>query len=155
MRTPLASTPRGVSSRMGIVLLLALSPALAGSFQLNNPSNDPNSRFGAEVRTLATGNIVVTDPALTVNSNQFAGAVYLFNGSTGALISTLTGTAPYEAVGWGGIGVLTNGNFVVLSNCGAVDPAHPGYSATSIIPWSRSRPLAVLESSRASTGSPI
>ncbi|HLJ46478.1 MAG TPA: BACON domain-containing carbohydrate-binding protein [Bryobacteraceae bacterium] len=127
-----ACTRKSVPSGLGITLLLAVSAASAATLQLANPSNDPSSRFGAEVRTLANGNFVVSDPVLTVNGVQAAGAVYLFNGSTGALISTLTGTAANEAVGGGGIGVLTNGNFVVFSNYGAVDATHPGYSSTFV-----------------------
>jgi hypothetical protein len=96
-----------------------------------NPSKDPSSRFGAEVRMLANGNIVVSDPTLNVSGNERAGAVYLFNGTTCALISTLTGTGPDESVGGGGIGVLTTGNFVVLSNYGAVGPTS-GFSATFV-----------------------
>jgi hypothetical protein len=111
------------------------SPGPSGptQFTLSNPSQDPSSRFGAEVRTLpVNGNIVVTDPVLTVNGVARAGAVYLFNGRTGALISTLAGTATDEAVGGGGIGVLTNGNFVVFSDFGKVDANHLGYSATFV-----------------------
>jgi hypothetical protein len=61
---------------------------------LVDPSSDPSSRFGTEVRTLAKGNIVVTDAVLTVNKVPAVGAACLFNGPTGALIGTLTGTPP-------------------------------------------------------------
>jgi uncharacterized protein DUF5650/chitobiase/beta-hexosaminidase-like protein len=97
-----------------------------------NPSADASSRFGAEVRTLASGNLVVTDPSLTVGGHTLAGSTYLYNGKTGELISTLSGTADNEAVGQGGIGVLTNGNFVVVSNFGAADGSHPGHGITFV-----------------------
>ena len=45
-----------------------------------------------------------------------AGAVYLFNGSTGALISTLTGSSANDKVGSGGVKALSNGNYVVVSS---------------------------------------
>jgi len=111
---------------------LSITSAFANKIPLVNPSNDPSSHFGAEVRTLANGNVVVSDPTLTVGGMAKAGAVYLFNGQSGALISTLTGTASNEAVGGGGIGVLTNGNFVVFSNYTPVDASHGGFSATFV-----------------------
>ena len=54
-----------------------------------------------------------------------AGAVYLFNGFTGALISTLRGSSANENVG-SGVTALSNGNYVVTSpvwNNGAVNSA--------------------------------
>ena len=100
-----------------LIAVAALIPVklLCATLPLMNPSSDPGSRFGAEVKTLVNGNVVVTDPALTVNGFPLAGAVYLFNGASGALMSTLTGSAANEMVGGGGIGVLTNGNFVAIS----------------------------------------
>lgn len=44
------------------------------------------------------------------------GAVYLLDGATLAIISTLTGSVASDQVGNGGIRVLTNGNFVVMSS---------------------------------------
>ncbi|HCO26549.1 MAG TPA: hypothetical protein DIT97_27370, partial [Gimesia maris] len=54
--------------------------------------------FGHSVVTLSTGNIVVTDPSY----NNWSGAVYLFSGESGELISTLTGDS-YEQIGSGGV----------------------------------------------------
>src|SRR5262249_35413655 len=54
-----------------------------------------------------------------------AGAVYLFNGATGALISTLRGSSAFNQVGSGGVTALTNGNYLIHSprwdNGGVVD----------------------------------
>ena len=87
-------------------------------FNLTNPAS--GGTFGSQVVVLSTGNIVVTDP--TVNNN--AGAVYLYDGASGALISTLSGNAG-DQLGSGGLTVLTNGNYVVAdpainNNTGAV-----------------------------------
>ena len=109
LKTSLLAAILAASSRAGA------APPPTTVMPLVNPSADPSSRFGAEVQTLSNGNIVVTDPTLTVNGFPLAGAVYLFNGASGALISTLTGSAANEMVGGGGIGVLTNGNFVAIS----------------------------------------
>src|SRR5690242_5598649 len=76
-------------------------------YDLTNPAT--GGAFGTQVVTLPGGNVVVTDPY--VNGN--AGAVYVYNGTTGALLSTLSGSSAGDAVGSGGVTVLANGNFLV------------------------------------------
>ncbi len=61
------------------------------------------------------GNIVVTSPNDNFGGMGGTGAVYLYNGTTGALISTLFGTVAGDQVGSGGVTQLTNGNYVVSS----------------------------------------
>ena len=61
-------------------------------------------------QVLSNGNIIVDEQY----ANRSAGAVYLFNGSTGALISVLTGTATSQK-GHTDILLLANGNFVLSS----------------------------------------
>jgi Repeat of unknown function (DUF5650)/Domain of unknown function (DUF4214) len=61
-------------------------------------------------QVLSNGNIVVDEQY----ANQSAGAIYLFNGSTGALISVLSGTATSQK-GHTDILLLANGNFVLSS----------------------------------------
>src|SRR5205085_1647120 len=58
--------------------------------------------------------VVVTSPYDDAGGTD-AGAVYLFNGKTGALISTLTGSHANDQVGSAGVVALVNGNFVVSS----------------------------------------
>ncbi|MBK7958032.1 MAG: T9SS type A sorting domain-containing protein [Bacteroidetes bacterium] len=79
---------------------------------INGPSG--SGQFGKTVTVLPNGNYVVTDP-LFDNSLTDVGAVYLYNGATHALISTLTGSTANDQVGSGGISILTNGNYVVRS----------------------------------------
>ena len=74
-----------------------------------------SGRFGAGVTVLANGNYVITDPGWINGAQEFAGAVYLYNGATHDLISRLTGSSAGDQIGSGGITPLTNGNFVVLS----------------------------------------
>jgi len=69
--------------------------------------------FGTSVAVLPNGNIVVADPDASGNGAQ-TGAVHLY-APNGALISTLSGAAANDRVGSGGMRVLANGNFVVLS----------------------------------------
>jgi hypothetical protein len=71
--------------------------------------------FGSSVTLLPNGNIVVTDPRFDAGAVIDVGAVYLYNGATRALISTLTGSSANDQVGSAGITVLTNGNYVVRS----------------------------------------
>ncbi len=78
-------------------------------FNLVNPGS--GGAFGTQILTLATGNEIVTDPS--VNSSK--GAVYLFDGRTGALLGTLQGSSNGDQVGSNGVTALTNGNYVVSS----------------------------------------
>ena len=80
-------------------------------FQLVNPTPSATDNFGAAVVPLSTGNVLVTDPGDdSVAAN--GGAFYLYNGITGALISTMTGSTANDEAG-SAVMVLTNGNFVV------------------------------------------
>ncbi|MCB1206322.1 MAG: hypothetical protein KDN18_18820, partial [Verrucomicrobiae bacterium] len=79
-----------------------------------DPHPDAGNRFGADVVMLSTGNVVITAPFDDAGGSD-AGAVYLFNGATGALISTLTGSTAGDKVGSSGVTALSNGNYVVRS----------------------------------------
>ncbi len=92
-------------------------------YELVNPA--PGGGFGDNINVLNTGNILVLDPA----ANNRMGAVYLFNGSNGSLISTLTGsTSATNGVGGDFVGsgpfngpsgnyveILANGSYVIQS----------------------------------------
>jgi len=79
-----------------------------------DPSPSAGNGFGSTILPLSTGNVVVTAPLDDAGGTD-AGAVYLFNGSTGSLISTLKGASANNNVGSGGVIALSNGNFVVKS----------------------------------------
>src|SRR5205085_228410 len=81
-------------------------------FEFVDPNADAGD-FGTTVVSLASGNVVITDDFDSFAAAG-AGAVYLFNGTTGGLISTLTGSTANDAVGTG-IMALSNGNYVVGS----------------------------------------
>lgn len=92
----------------------------AVGFQFADPHPEHGNRFGETVTPLTNGNVVVTSPnddlsGGSVTANTGAGAVYLFDGVTGNLISTLSGAASGDQIGSGGVTALTNGNFVVDS----------------------------------------
>ena len=79
-----------------------------------DPDPAAGNKFGYTIVPLSTGNVVITSP-FDGFSGASAGAVYLFNGATGALISMLRGSKADDAVGCGGVTALTNGNYVVYS----------------------------------------
>ena len=79
-----------------------------------DPNPHEGNRFGDSVVPLSTGNVVVTSPFDDAGGSN-AGAVYLFNGATGALISTLRGSHAGDIIGVGGALALANGNFVIQS----------------------------------------
>ncbi len=83
--------------------------------------------FGANITILPNGNFVVIDSAFASGALAKVGAVYLFDGKTRALISTLTGSQANDQVGSDGITVLNNGNFVIRSRSWANgSPANAG-----------------------------
>lgn len=92
------------------LLLVKLSPAQ--DFEITAPVGTDNF---SQVVVLPNGNFVATDPYYDYNSNTDIGAVYLYDGNTKALISTLKGSRTNDRIGNGGIRVLKNGNYVISS----------------------------------------
>ncbi len=82
-------------------------------FDIHGPSG--SGKFGSSVTVLPNGNFVVTDAYFDLGGVMDVGAVYLYNGASGALISALTGSTADDEVGSGGVLVLSNGNYVVNS----------------------------------------
>jgi filamentous hemagglutinin family protein len=104
------------------------SAALFPQYEFLPPGGTSGGSFGKIVVPLSTGNVVITRPNESTAVTN-AGAVYLYNGATGALISTITGSTSGDLVGKDGIIALSNGNFVIRSlswinsgviGCGAV-----------------------------------
>jgi filamentous hemagglutinin family protein len=92
-------------------------------FEFVDPNPD-NGNFGKNILILSNGNVAVADYRDNLMASR-SGAVYLFNGATGALISTLTGTQANDTVGMDGFTELSNGNYLITSsdwnNGGATD----------------------------------
>ena len=119
MQSPLISCPLRLHVRLLAVsfvfaLLSSWTQATAPFPELVDPHPEPGNSFGHSVVPLSTGNVVITAPFDNAGGDG-AGAVYLFNGATGALISTLRGASPYDAIGLDGVTALSNGNFVIKS----------------------------------------
>ena len=97
-----------------IFICLSVLPVLATQTNITGPASSSN--FGNTVTVLPNGNIVVTAPGYDIPAGASdVGAVYLYNGATLALISTLTGSTANDQVGSNGVTVLTNGNYVITS----------------------------------------
>jgi len=97
--------------------LTSATPAYAASnqFDINGPAG--SGEFGYNVTTLPNGNFVVADPYFDAAGPIVdVGAVYLYNGATHALISTLTGSQANDSVGGSSLIALSNGNFIVVSS---------------------------------------
>ena len=91
------------------------------AFALQDPNSFAGKQFGNSYLLGSIANNTFTQNGkvvITAGSDNLggidAGAAYLFDTSTGALLSTLTGTAG-DRVGSSGVSSLNNGNFVVLS----------------------------------------
>jgi filamentous hemagglutinin family protein len=97
-----ATAPSGAS-----VLSLSITALASRTFGSTGIGEVTNS--GASIDRVYVAN--ETDSTLATN----AGAVRLFNSSTGELISTVTGTASGYKVGSGGVTNLDNGHLVVAS----------------------------------------
>ena len=108
---------------------LEMRLALAFS-EFIDPNPAAGNQFGHSVVPLSTGNVVITSPFDDAGGTD-AGAVYLFNGATGALISTLTGSTASDNVGLEGVVALTNGNFVVTSRSWDLDASHTNVGAVT------------------------
>ncbi|MBI5758028.1 MAG: hypothetical protein HZA46_05875, partial [Planctomycetales bacterium] len=109
----------------GTVEVLEDRSLLAAAFpEFVDPNPNPGNQFGHIVVALSTGNVVITSPYDDAGGTN-AGAVYLFNGATGALISTLIGSHANDNIGFSGVTALSNGNYLVRSlswdNGGATD----------------------------------
>ena len=105
-------------------MLIAASVNPAAQTDIAGPPG--SGRFGSSVAVLPNGNIIISDPYYDAGSTIDVGAVYLYDGGTLKLISTLTGSAAGDMVGKWGVWVLSNGNFVVSSqewNNGAAEKA--------------------------------
>ncbi|MBK9530068.1 MAG: hypothetical protein IPO41_17565 [Acidobacteria bacterium] len=114
-----------------VLLLIVLSFLFLASIhlkaatQLDITGPAGSGQFGTRVVLLPNGNFLVTDPFYDEGPVADVGAVYLYDGATGQLISTLTGSTAGDKISAGidggqsvfadGITLLANGNFVVSS----------------------------------------
>ena len=120
-RTQSAKPTRGLLRSLMVGLLLASGGVLGvGSTAAHALGSDlvgpPGSEaFGDSIVVLSNGNYVITDPLFDSATAADVGAVYLYNGLTNSVISTLTGSTAGDKVGSDEVAELSNGNYVVVS----------------------------------------
>ncbi|HEY9671776.1 MAG TPA: CHAT domain-containing protein [Waterburya sp.] len=85
--------------------------ASSSSFQLLDPNPAAGNLFGGWTAVLSNGNVVVSSSRDDLMATD-AGAVYLFNPNTGALLGTINGSNANDRFGIGAITALPNGNYV-------------------------------------------
>ncbi len=109
--------------RIFLALLLALNvwwggaepnqPAQASS-QIDIPWPSGFGTYLVTITPLPNGNFVVVDPNYAEGATLNVGAVSLFDGGTGTLISRLTGSTANDRIG-SGLVILPNGDFLIRS----------------------------------------
>ncbi|MBF8263778.1 MAG: filamentous hemagglutinin N-terminal protein [Parachlamydiales bacterium] len=84
-------------------------------FEFIDPNQGSGAGFGTTIVPLVNGNVVVAKPGDS-SAASAAGAVYLYDGRTGALISQIRGSTAHDQIGSGGVTALIgNGNYVIQS----------------------------------------
>jgi hypothetical protein len=118
-----ASAPAGKAGTLLLDPKNLIIDASVGVFpqcDLVDPHPTAGGRFGTQLVVLNNGNVVVANPNDDFGGSS-AGAVYVFDGLSGTLISSLVGSHPSDKVGdtdSGGVPsvtALSNGDFVVAS----------------------------------------
>jgi hypothetical protein len=101
--------------RQTVVFSAILTAAMASAETVVITGPPGSELFGQRRALLPNGNIVVVDERFDLPSGILdAGAVRVYR-PDGSLLSTLTGRVSSDNIGSNGVAVLTNGNFVVLS----------------------------------------
>lgn len=95
-----------------LLLILFVSATHAQPTNIAGPAG--SAAFGTQVVNLPNGNFVVTDPFYDEGGVLNIGGVFLYDGTTFALISKLTGGVLDDNVGKEPIVVLTGGNYFVV-----------------------------------------
>ncbi len=99
----------------GLLCLSTPLPAAAdpsGQIDLVGPPG--SGRFGGNIRRMASGNLLVIDPLYDNGSIVDAGAIYLYDGQTYALISKLTGSHAQDKLGSGGTYQLNDNDYILV-----------------------------------------
>jgi len=85
------------------------------ALDLADPTASATNGFGTFTQVLGNGNVIITAPLANTGATVGTGAVYLFNSQSGALLANLRGTNAGDQAGSGGVKVLGNDNYLVLS----------------------------------------
>lgn len=94
----------------GLILITGIR---AQNIDITGPAG--SGFFGSQALPLPNGNIAVIDHGYDNGAIQDVGAIYLYDGASGALISVTIGTQASDMIGSGGALILTDGDFLVRS----------------------------------------
>ncbi|MBK8466774.1 MAG: hypothetical protein IPL32_13170 [Chloracidobacterium sp.] len=115
-----SSRPAGTLIALLVIVLLEILIArnVMASTQTDIVGPTGSVSFGRFVTALPNGNIVIADPGFTEPGGgpTAVGAVYLYNGATGTMISRITGSTAFDAIGDFGMRIVGNGNFIIRSS---------------------------------------
>lgn len=113
MTNTITSFMRRLPVQLGLIFALTTLTAQADpSFtKVIDPHPNQGNGFGSTIVPLSTGNVVVISPNDDTNGTD-SGAIYLFNGATGALISELHGSKANDLMLCAVI-ALANGNYIL------------------------------------------
>src|SRR5438270_234684 len=113
-RVRVATTAAGLMLA-GSVAIGSSSVTVLAQAQVDIVGPAGSESFGTDVLVLSNGNYVVADPLFDSGATQDVGAVYLHNGVTNQVISTITGSTAGDQIGEGGLNEVGSGNFVIDS----------------------------------------
>src|SRR5262249_34270725 len=113
-----AGAPQGANGTLLLdpknIIISAAPVGVFPQYELIDPHPTTGGGFGTSVTILNNGNVLVTNPHDDFGSLD-AGAIYLFDGSTGALLSSLIGGEPGDRVGDNGITLLNSDNYLIVN----------------------------------------
>ena len=147
-----ATAPRGLTGSLLLdpknIIIADSAPGgssgyIIGDFIDPNPTAGGNYGLWFNTIQLFNGNLLVEAPNATVGSFTNAGAAYLFNGTTRALIGAVTGGKADDRVGGNGTFFASNGNYIVRSEdwnggAGALTFGTPSSLASGVVGASNS-----------------
>ncbi len=109
---------KGVKATLIVVFIFITAASALAATQIDIVGPSGSGSFGSAVEVLPNGNIIVTDPTYDITTPTTVtdvGAVYLYDGKTGNLISQVTGNCQNDNIGSGGVKLLNDGSFLIIS----------------------------------------
>jgi hypothetical protein len=101
-----------IALALSVMLFLPAAYAVSSATPLTSPNTELFGHFGTSV-SISGGTVVVGAPLETQGTTTFAGHAYVFDATTGGLISTLTSPNP-QLNGYFGASVSISGDAVVV-----------------------------------------
>jgi Repeat of unknown function (DUF5650)/Carboxypeptidase regulatory-like domain len=105
-----------LKNTLPVFIFLFLFVVASNSQNIDIHGPEGSARFGDRVLILPNGNIAVADPEFDAGKDlPDVGAVYLYNGTTAQLLTSMIGNSPGDRIGSGGLVHVSANDFLVLS----------------------------------------